>query len=148
MNIARHTILLLATAAAVACAFLVGRQHIAEPDDQFMEILFCATCVLAVSGALASVLQFVVRQVGSALAYVFFGFFAGLMATNFASEVVSGTRFSDVPADFGLMILLFAVSVAGITLIQITDKTQIAEQHARQVSSEAAPSASPDEPSA
>ena len=148
MKIARHTILFLATAAAAVCAFLVRQQHIAEPDDQFMEILFCATCVLAASGGVAFLLQFVFRQAGSALAYVFFGYFAGLMATNFVSEVVSGTRFSDVPGDFGLMILLFAVSVAGIFLIQITDRTQIAEQHARQVSSEAAPGASPDEPSA
>ena len=147
MKIARHTVLFLATAAAAVCAFLVRQQYIAEPDDQFMEILFCATCVLAGSGALAFLLQFVVRPVGSALAYVFFGFFAGLMATNFVSEVVSGTRFSDVPADFGLMILLFAVSVAGIILIQITDGTRIAEQHGGLVSSEGASSAPPNEPS-
>jgi hypothetical protein len=138
MRITRHIVFLLAVAAAAVCAVLVGKQHFAEPEDDFAEVLFCATCVLTGMGALGFVVQFCLPRVGSLLAYLFFGFLAGMMATNFVAEVVSGTRFADVPTDYGLMILLFTVAVAGSVLVQTTDRQEVAEHPAAPYSEPAA----------
>src|SRR5258707_15867243 len=96
MRIVRHTIFVVRLAMAVAGAALTRQQHVLRPQDQLLEVVFWALVVLAAVGMLALVAQFFAKRTASISACVFFGFLAGIMATNFLTDAVSGTRFTTI----------------------------------------------------
>jgi len=96
-----------------------------EKDDQLTEVLYCTLCVLMSIGILAFVLQFTKKRISSILACVFFGFLAGIMATNFVSDVVLGVTYESwigYLVGYGPMVFFFVLPIAGIALIQATDE--------------------------
>jgi len=124
MTLARHIIYILCVTTAVAGAVMKGGQHSDGTDVHLQQVLFCALCFLAGIGVLGFALQFFMKRAGHILTCIFFGFLAGIMATNFIAEVASGTTFDSVVgyvASYGLMLFLFGLSVAGLTLLWLTE---------------------------
>ncbi len=119
MTIARHVIFALCLALAIAAVILTAPAYFENRSDQFMQVLFCALCVLISIGILAFLLQFVMRRISTILTSVFFGFLAGVMATNFASDVVSQITYDSWAGylmGYGMMALVFALAIAGLVL--------------------------------
>jgi hypothetical protein len=131
ITLARHIIFLLCIVTVVIAAVVTkALQHSESADPHLRQVLFCALCFLAGSGVIAFALQFFMKWVGHILTCMFFGFFAGIMATNFISEVASGTTFSSLPvylASYGLMIFFFGLSVVGLILLWRAEVWQIAD---------------------
>ena len=130
MRIVRHTIFVVRLAMAVAGAALTRQQHVLRPQDQLLEVVFWALVVLAAVGMLALVAQFFAKRTASISACVFFGFLAGIMATNFLTDAVSGTRFTTITGyltSYGLELVFVALAVAGLVLFQRTAARPFAE---------------------
>jgi hypothetical protein len=121
MRISRHVIFVVCLTLSIA---VVVWGYFEEKDDQLIEVLYCALCVLMSIGILAFVLQFITKRISSIMTYVFFGFFAGISATNFIFNVVSRITYESwigYLADYGPMAFFFVLPIAGIALIQATD---------------------------
>ncbi len=121
MKTVRHTLLIVCLAMAVTGAVLTRQQRVLRPQDQILDVVFWALVVLIGVGMLALVAQFFAKRIASVSACVFFGFLAGIMATNFISDAVSGTRFATVIGyltSYGFELLFVALAVAGVALFQ------------------------------
>ena len=128
MTLARHVVFFICLAVVVPVALISGWENADDPDE-FGEILFCATCFLSCVGIAGFVIQFAARRIGSIFAYLFFGFFAGLMGTNLLSGILDGViydSFTEYLTSYGMMLFLLAFSITGIVLVQITDQRTIA----------------------
>jgi hypothetical protein len=115
---------------AVVGAALTRQQHVLRPQDQILEVVLWALVVLAAVGMLALVAQFFAKRTASISACVFFGFLAGIMATNFLTDAVSGTQFTTVTGyltSYGLELLFVALAVAGLVLFQRAAASAFAE---------------------
>jgi small-conductance mechanosensitive channel len=123
MNIARHVILVVCLTMAGAAACLTGQQHFSEPEDPLLGVIFGAIAILAVVGVLGFVAQFFAKRTSRVLLSIFFGFLAGIMATNFICDIVGGETYSSLSGyivNYGLMLLFFCLSVGGLALLQIS----------------------------
>ena len=123
MRLAYHLVFFECIAVAAIATFVSARQYFDHSRDQLSAVSFCAICLLLVIGALAYILQFFAKRTGRILAFMFFGFLAGMMATNFISEIVSGTTYPSVSGylnNYGLMLFVLSMAVAGLTLSDIS----------------------------
>jgi hypothetical protein len=122
MALARHLIFLLCLAAVTAAIIIAVVQSSDGVDVHLRQVVFCALCFLAVIGALGFILQFFFERTAQIMASIFFGFLAGIMATNFISEIISRTTYSSLAScltSYGLMVLLFGLSVTGLILLWV-----------------------------
>ena len=130
MRFVRYTIFALCLAVAAAGAVSAGLQHSEKPQDQLLQVIFWALVVLTAIGTLALVAQFFAKRTASVSACLSFGFLAGIMATNFLADAVSGTRFTTITGyltSYGLELLFVALSIAGLVLSQPAAAAVIAE---------------------
>jgi len=144
MRIVRHTIFGVCLATAVAGAVLTRHQHVLRPQDQLLAVVFWALVVLAAVGTLTLVAQFFAKRTASISACLFFGFLAGIMATNFLTDAVSGTRFTTITGyltSYGLELFFVALAVAGVILYHLAAASTLAEPGA---SPNGGPAMSPD----
>ncbi len=124
MTLSRHIISLLCVATAVVAAVLTGIQLSEGAQVQLKLVVFCALCFLAGVGVLGFALQFFTKNAGHILNCIFFGFFAGIMATNFIADVASGTTFHSLSGyliSYGFMVFFFALPVVGLILLWRTE---------------------------
>lgn len=122
MKSARVTIFAVCILTVTASAYLKGCQYFSKSHNQLSEVIFCALIFLVGIGLLGFIMQFFAKRTAQVLFSVFYGFLAGIMATNFISEMVSGTTYSSTSVYFisyGLMLLFFALAVVGLVLCQI-----------------------------
>jgi hypothetical protein len=130
MTLARHIITLLLAVTAICVTAVTGSRQPPGADAHLNQVLFCAFCVLAAAGVLGFSLQFFMKRTGHVLLSSFFGFFAGIMSTNLISEVANGTTFASAAGyvmSYGGMVLVLALSVAGLALLWIVEGRRIAE---------------------
>ena len=124
MRILRNIIFFICLILSIIAAVLCGRQYFEDKSDQLMEVIFSALCLLSGIGILSILMRYIWKRIGDILAYLFFGFLAGLMGTNIISDLLSGIRYDSLKeylSSYVLMILIFGLSISGIYLVQ-TDK--------------------------
>ena len=120
MKLAHHIIFIVCILTVVTAACLHGSRYFSHQEDEVPRILFSALTFLAVVGILGFATQFFARRTSRVLSSIFFGFLAGIMATNFVAEILSGTRYSSLSGylvSYGLMLLFFGLSVIGLVLL-------------------------------
>ena len=128
MNMARHVILVVCLIMSVVSACLTGWQHFSAPKDQLLGVIFGAVVLLAGIGILGFVTQFFARRTSRVLLSIFFGFLAGIMATNFVCDIIDGTTYSSPSGyltGYGLMLLFLSLAVTGLVLLQISDSSEL-----------------------
>jgi hypothetical protein len=133
MRIIRNTLLVVCLAMAVTGALLVRQQRVLRPQDQVLDIVFWALAILVAVGMLAFAAQFFARRTASISACLFFGLLAGIMATNFLTDAVSGTKFTTITGyltSYGLELFFVVLSVAGLVLFQRAAVSAFAEPSA------------------
>jgi uncharacterized membrane protein YoaK (UPF0700 family) len=133
MRVARHIIFIVCLALAGAGAVLTARQHLARPEDRASQVVFWAVLLLAGAGALGFVLQFFAQRAARVVTCLFFGFLAGLMATNFVTDVASSVTFTSVTGylvNYGLELLFVALPVVGTALFLRARDKAVAEANA------------------
>gem|GEM_PF-2627339 len=124
MRLTRHIIFIVCILTVATSACLHGSQHLSPPQSELSRVLFWALVFQTAVGVLGFVTQFFARRTGRVLSSIFFGFLAGIMATNFISELTSGTAYSSPSGYFisyGLMLLFFVLAVVGLVLFQIDE---------------------------
>ena len=86
-----------------------------SPDDaaRILVTTFGATAVIGLASLL---FQFVLRRCDHSTTVVFFGVVAFLMVVNIASELLSSGLSADLRYDYVWMLLVFALSVAGVCI--------------------------------
>ena len=107
MRLARHIVFIVCILMVATSVWLHGSQHFSSPQNELSRVLFWALVFQSAVGVLGFVTQFFARRTGRVLSSVFFGFLAGIMATNFISEVASGTEYFSASGyfiNYGLMI--------------------------------------------
>ena len=113
-TIANHLAFVLCVLIAIASAFVMGRQHFSAPQDDLEGVLFGALAVLATVGVLGFITQFFAQRTSRVLSLVFFGYFAGIVATNIIINMVSGAKYTslaDALMGYGLMFLFLGLAI-------------------------------------
>jgi hypothetical protein len=113
-TIANHLAFVLCVLIAIASAFVMGRQHFSEPQDDLEGVLFGALAVLATVGVLGFITQFFAQRTSRVLSSVFFGYFAGIVATNIIINIVSGAKYTSLAyalMGYGLMFLFLGLAI-------------------------------------
>lgn len=127
MRLVYHIVFVICILAVATAACLHGSQHFSHPQDEMPRILFSALTFLAAVGILGFVTQFFARRTSQVLSSLFFGFLAGIMATNFVAEIISGTHYSSPSGYFisyGLMLIFFSLSVFGLMMPNNSPETK------------------------
>lgn len=135
MRLVRHIIFIACLVMAAAGAALTAQQHFAKPEDQLGQVIFWALLLVAGVGSLSFVVQFFAERAAQVLSCLFFGFLAGIMATNFVTDIASGTTFPSVTGyltSYGLELFFLALSIVGLVLFQPSGAKTIAELGAAQ----------------
>lgn len=128
MKLLRHTIFVVCILTVGTFACLHGYRNSSHPPSEMGRILFCALAFLTAVGILGFIMQFFARRTGQVLSSVFFGFLAGIMATNFIAEIVAGTTYSSIivySISNGLMLLYLGMAVVGLALFQISNSYEL-----------------------
>jgi hypothetical protein len=128
MRSARQIVFVVCILLALTSALAVGKQHFSQPRDELFGILFCALVILATIGILGFITQFFAERTSLFLASVFYGFFAGLVATNIIFNIVTGVNYSslsDCLVGYGLMLLFLGLAVAGLILFQFPSSNKL-----------------------
>jgi hypothetical protein len=127
MKLARYIIFTVCILTVTTSACLHGNRYYLHPQDALERIVFCALVFLTTVGVLGFVAQFFARRASKVLFLIFFGFLAGIMATNFISEIATGTEFSSLKVYFisyGLMLLFFVLAIAGLVLFEFSSSNK------------------------
>ena len=109
-------------------AWSIGQQHFSEPRDELVGTLFCAFVVLSTIGVVGFMTQFFAGRTSLVLTSIFYGFFAGTVATNFVVNIVTGTKYPtwrDYLMSYGLMLLFIGLAVGGLILFQIPSSNKL-----------------------
>lgn len=116
----RNLILTVCVAVTVVGVIIHWHTYFSKQRDASDEIVFWALFIAASLGSLGLVLQLLATRVAQVLTCLFFGFLAGIMATNFARDIAEGTVFSMAGyfVSYGLEVLFLALSVIGLILFQ------------------------------
>jgi hypothetical protein len=123
-----HIAFILCILIATASACVLGHQHFSKPHYELIGVLFGALAVLVGIGVVGFITQFFARRVSLVFSFVFFGYFAGMVATNFIINLVSGTKYSsssDSLKGYGIMLLFLGLAVAGLILFQASASTNL-----------------------
>jgi hypothetical protein len=117
MRLVHHIVFVVCILAVATAACLHGSRFFSHPQDEMPRILFSALTFLAAVGIFGFVTQFFARRTSRVFSSMFFGFLAGIMATNFVAEIISGTQYlspSGYFISYGLMLIFFGLSVLGL----------------------------------